>query len=204
MNGVAPSIEIGAAAADAAAASYAAELPAKLSAAGAGAGVDGSVTVELRRALPADVPEIAVLLDAYARRGLVLPRAIDQLYRHVREFHVAVDAEGVAGCGGLRIYSPVLAEVTALAVAERWQGRRVGRRIVERLVEEARLFGVRRVFALTRQEPFFLRLGFRTIELEAIPEKLAADRDEGIDRAAHRKTAVVRDLDDIGSCTGGT
>lgn len=170
-----------------------APLPAPPLEAAEGAQVDA---VEVRRARLADVPEIARLLDEYARLGLVLPRPITALYRHVREFLVAVEGAEVVGCGALRLYTPALAEVAALAVAERLQRRHVGRRIVESLVAEARAFGIRRVFALTLQEPFFHRLGFRSVPMTEVPEKIAADRDEGIDRAACMKITVVRDLED--------
>ncbi|HEX6941228.1 MAG TPA: GNAT family N-acetyltransferase [Longimicrobiales bacterium] len=153
-------------------------------------------TVGVRRARLEDVAQISELLDAYARRGLVLPRTVGAICRHIREFLVAVEADRVVGCGALRLYSPVLAEVAALAVAEPCQGRHVGRRIVEALVEEARAFGIRRVFALTLQEPFFHRLGFRTVPMTEVPEKIAADREEGIDRAKCMKATVVRDLVD--------
>ncbi len=152
--------------------------------------------IAVRRASIADVPQIAALLDAYAARGLVLPRPIGALYRHVREFLVALEGDRVVGCGALRIYSPVLAEVGALAVAEASQGRSVGRRIVEALVEEARSFGIRRVFAMTLQEAFFCRLGFRTVPMTEVPEKIEADRQDGIDRATCMKATVVRDLED--------
>ncbi|HEX7119674.1 MAG TPA: GNAT family N-acetyltransferase [Longimicrobiales bacterium] len=160
------------------------------------AGVVPGPELELRRARLADVVQLSELLDAYARLGLVLPRPVGVLYRHVREFLVAADGGRIVGCGALRLYSPELAEVAALAVAEDCRGRRVGRRIVEALVEEARGFGIRRVFAMTLQEPFFHRLGFRTVPMTDVPEKIAADRDEGIDRAACMKATVVRDLED--------
>ena len=154
------------------------------------------VGIEIRHARLSDVPTIATLLEEYARRGFVLPRTLGQIYRHIREFLVAVEDGEVVACVSLRIYYAVLAEVGALAVAARCQGRKVGRHLVEELIEEARAFGIRRVFALTLQEPFFHRLGFRTVPLDEIPEKVAADRDEGIDRAACMKATVVRDLDD--------
>jgi amino-acid N-acetyltransferase len=151
--------------------------------------------VAIRPARMADIPQIADLLETYARLGLVLPRPIGMLYRHMREFLVAVEGERVIGCGALRLYSPVLAEVCALAVAESCRGKSVGRRIVEALVEEARAFGVRRVFAMTLQESFFNRLGFRTVPMTEVPEKIEADRQEGIDRAKCMKATVVRDLE---------
>lgn len=151
-------------------------------------------SLEIRPAQPADVPALLELLDGFARRGLVLPRTLEQVYRHMREFMVATAAGQVVGCAGLRVYHQTLAEVVGVAVAEGWQGEGIGRRVIGAVLEEARIFSIRRVFALTLQESFFRQLGFRAVELAEIPEKIAADRAEGIDRKYCLKTAMVRDF----------
>src|SRR6185503_4940146 len=58
-----------------------------------------------------DVPQIVPLLDKYVAQGLVLPRSEEQIYRTIREFTVAVDTDGIVGCGALRLYSADLAEI---------------------------------------------------------------------------------------------
>lgn len=153
-----------------------------------------SPAVRLRAARLEDVPAILELLDGFARRGLLLPRTPDQLYRNIREFVVAEDVEGIVGCGALRIYSPRLAEIGALAVAEHCHGRGVGRCIVDALVDEAYELGIGRVFALTLQEGFFHRLGFRTGRVEEFPQKVAADCASCAKRATCIEITVVRDL----------
>lgn len=150
--------------------------------------------VRLRPARLADVPAILELLDGFARRGLLLPRTPDQVYRNIREFVVAEDVEGVVACGALRLYSAELAEIGALAVAEHCHGRGIGRCIVDALVEEAERLGLRRVFALTLQEGFFHRLGFRTGRVEEFPQKVAADCASCARRATCLEITVVRDL----------
>lgn len=150
--------------------------------------------VLVRRARPADVPAMLELLEEFARRGLVLPRSAAQIYRQVREFTLAVDDAGLVACAGLRVYNANLAEVCALAVSERRHGQGIGRQIVGTLVDEARSLEIRRVFALTLQPAFFCRAGFRPVPREAVPEKMEADRIEGIDRTGCRKITMVRDL----------
>ena len=148
----------------------------------------------IRRAHPADVPAMAALLDEYARQGFVLPRTLEQVYRHMREYVVAVEGGRLLGCAGLRIHNARVGEVVGVAVAAGWQGMGVGRRLVESVVQEARELGMSRVFAMTLQEAFFHRLGFRTVPLAEVPEKIAADRADGIDRSKCMKITVVRDL----------
>ena len=130
----------------------------------------------VRPARPADMGDVEPLIRGFARRGLLLPKSLDQLHRTFREFLVARDAAGMLlGCVALRVYSPTLAEVSALAVSPLAHGRGVGRRLMEALVHEARGLGITTLFALTLEDGFFHRIGFRTTARERFPEKIAAD-----------------------------
>jgi amino-acid N-acetyltransferase len=150
--------------------------------------------VLLRRGRPDDVRAIMPILNAYVREGLLLPRTEDQVYRSIREFTVAVDADGVVGCGALKLYTRELAEIGALAVHERSHGHGIGTAIVEALVDEARDLGMKRVFALTMSEHFFHRLGFVTVPISQFPHKIAADCAVCMKRASCAEIAVARDL----------
>ena len=76
-----------------------------------------SVTPRVRRATVADVPGIAGVMAGYVEDGSLLPRSIGELYRSVREFHVALDAGGrVVACAALRVLWDDLGEVRSLAV----------------------------------------------------------------------------------------
>ncbi|HSL69813.1 MAG TPA: GNAT family N-acetyltransferase [Longimicrobiales bacterium] len=149
----------------------------------------------LRRARPDDVEPMFRLLDEFARRGLLLPRRIQDVYRNVREFIVAADQnDQVVGCGGLRIYTPVLAEVVALAVDERCHGHGIGRQIVESLLADARALDICRVFAMTLQPVFFQRLGFEPTQVALFPEKIAIDCSGCAKRATCQEITMVLDL----------
>ena len=152
-------------------------------------------SVSVRAARLEDVATMFELLDGYARIGLVLPRTIQDVYRNVREFVVAVDEnDKVIGCGGLRVYSPVMGEIIALAVNERCHGMGVGRRIVETLLEQARAMDMCRVFAMTLQEGFFHKLGFETTHITAFPEKITFDCSRCAKRTRCIEIAVAIDL----------
>ena len=165
---------------------------------GAPAGMPAADTIAapmlLRRARPTDVPAIAALVAEYARWGLLLPRSAEAIARDIDTFTVAVDAQGIVGCGALRCYTPTLAELCSLAVAELCHGQGVGGRIVESIVEAAEQAGIRQLFALTLRERFFNRLGFRTGLIADVPEKVWADCAGCALRAACREIMVVRDL----------
>jgi amino-acid N-acetyltransferase len=132
--------------------------------------------VTVRAARIADMRQVEPLINRFARQNLMLPKTLDQLSRLFREFVVAVDADGrVLGCGALRIYTESLAEVASLAVDEAAHGLGIGRRVVAALLENGRDLGLSTVFALTLQEEFFHRIGFRTVPKEMFPLKVWAD-----------------------------
>ena len=132
--------------------------------------------VTIRTARISDMRQVEALVNGFARDNLMLPKTYDQLARLFREFVVAVDGEErVLGCGALRVYNQELAEIASLAVDESAHGAGIGRRIVERLIEEARALGLQTVFALTLQEAFFRRLGFAVVPRENFPGKVWAD-----------------------------
>ncbi|MGH7469963.1 MAG: GNAT family N-acetyltransferase [Longimicrobiales bacterium] len=151
--------------------------------------------VSIRRARLDDVEAMFRLLDTYARQGLLLPRRIQDVYRNVREFVVAVDEnDRVLGCSGLRIYTPVLGEIIALAVDERCQGQGVGRRMVETLLQDARAMDLCRVFAMTLQPVFFEKLGFDRQHIALFPEKIAIDCSGCAKRATCVEITMMLDL----------
>jgi amino-acid N-acetyltransferase len=70
---------------------------------------------------------------------------------------------------------PGLGEVRSLAVREDQAGRGLGRRLVERLLEDAGRRGFAQVLALTRRVGFFEALGFKVTQRELYLEKLVVD-----------------------------
>lgn len=151
--------------------------------------------VLLRPARIADMRQVEPLVNGFAGRQLMLAKTHDQLARLFREFVVAEDEDGqVIGCGALRVYNESLAEIASLAVDERAHGHGIGRRLVERLIEDARELSISTVFALTLQEMFFARLGFRTVPREMFPLKVWADCRTCPKLHACDEIAVARDV----------
>ncbi|OLC02991.1 MAG: hypothetical protein DMD41_02365 [Gemmatimonadetes bacterium] len=139
----------------------------------------------MRLARLADVPELETLMAPFVATGDLLPRSRYDLCRHIKEYVVAeADAQGggsgggrraIVACGSLKLYSETLAEIAGLAVRDDWQGRGLGRAVIDALVAEAGRLGLREVFALTRKPAFFLRLGFGPAEKAQFPQKVWAD-----------------------------
>jgi amino-acid N-acetyltransferase len=138
------------------------------------ASADAQVTV--RNARLTDVAQIETLINGFADRQLMLHKTTVQLSRTFREFVVALDSTGtLLGCAALRVYTPQLAELASLAVDESAHGMGVGRGLVAAVEAEAVIHGIGTVFALTLQDVFFHKQGYRTVPKEMFPLKVWAD-----------------------------
>ena len=149
-----------------------------------GSAAPATGVVEIRRARTADVAAVRRLVDTYAQDRRLLSKATVVLYEDVQEFHVAVDAGEVVGCGALHVMWEDLAEVRTLAVAPSHHGRGIGGLLLDRLLQAARELGVERVFCLTFETEFFTRHGFEAVEEVPVDPDVAAELlqspDEGV------------------------
>ena len=127
----------------------------------------------LLRASVADAEAIHDLVNTFARRGEMLPRTMSEVYQNLRDFYVVHDEQGHAvACGGLHILWADLGEIKSLAVREDLQGLRLGARIVDACIEEARGIGLKTAFALTYRPGFFEKLGFTQADVMTLPRKV--------------------------------
>ena len=148
--------------------------------------------MKLRQARSSDVPVLLDLINAYASRGLLLRRSEKSLRRALADFTVAVEGEQILGCGALTALAPGLAEIRSLAVREGEEGRGLGHRIAQYLLEEAAERGFDQVLALTRRVSFFQALGFEVTRRERFLDKLAADCASCPMNVCCDETAMVR------------
>jgi RNA 3'-terminal phosphate cyclase (ATP) len=148
---------------------------------------------EVRKARAADVPAMQLLIAHFAARGELLPRTLNELYVHLRDFFVCVVGGEVIGICALSLYWEDLAEVRTLAVREEHGGKGLGAALVTGCLDEAARLGVRRVFALTYRPGFFARLGFREIDKRELPQKIWKDCIKCAKFANCDEVALVRD-----------
>jgi len=123
------------------------------------------VPVVVRRARTPDVPAIKALVDIYAGSGRrLLAKELVTLYEDVQDFQVAELDGQVVGCGALHVLWSDIAEVRTLAVHPEHAKHRIGRQLLEALIDTARELGLSRLFALTFHTEFFGRAGFVPID----------------------------------------
>jgi amino-acid N-acetyltransferase len=126
----------------------------------------------IRRAKIADVKDIQKLVNAFAAKNAMLPRALSSIYENIRDFYVADEGGRVVGCCALHVTWGDLAEVKSLAVEEDTQGKGYGKVLVETCLQDARDLGLPKVFALTYVPGFFERLGFSLVDKATLPHKI--------------------------------
>lgn len=108
-----------------------------------------------------DFAAVSALIQPYVEQGVLLPRTRKELLALLPHGFVVVDPAGaVVGFAALEIYSSKLGEIRSLVVAPAWQGRGVGRQLVDACVQCARQHKVLEVMAITSNEEFFRRCGF--------------------------------------------
>lgn len=128
--------------------------------------------IQVRAAEIDDVDAMHAMLLPYAQKRIVLPRTHDDLYQHLQEFVVAEYDGKVVGLAALHVYQSNLAEVRSLVVCDSHQGMGIGRLLVEGCERVAAGLGLQRLFALTYVTDFFIRLGYRVVPKESLPEKI--------------------------------
>jgi amino-acid N-acetyltransferase len=129
----------------------------------------------IRKATIADVKQIQKLINEFAKREEMLPRALNDLYEALRDFVVSDEGGEIRGVCALHILWEDLAEIRSLAVVRRHQGKGVGKALIAHCLQEARDLGITRVFALTYQTAFFERFGFKKIDKSKLPQKIWGD-----------------------------
>lgn len=156
----------------------------------------------LRPATIHDVHAVQQIINSHAELGKMLFKSYGQLYEDLRDYCVFEVDGKVVGCCALTIIWADLAEVRALAVDEDYRGRGIGRLLVEWSVAEARRLGIARLMALTYEQAFFEKLGFRVVAKETLPLKVWSDCVRCPKRDGCDEIAVVLDLPDVPRAVG--
>ena len=130
------------------------------------------INVNIEKAKIGDVPGIHKLINFFAERGEMLPRALSEVYENVRDFFVVREGADIVACVALHILWSDLAEIKSLAVDKGRQEQGIGRSLLEACLQEAKDLGVASLFCLTYRPAFFEQFGFQQIEVMKLPRKV--------------------------------
>lgn len=131
--------------------------------------------MRIRKATIKDVKIIHSLVNKFAKENEMLPRSLNEICENIRDFFVCHEKNKVLGTAALHILWEDIAEIRSLAVVDEYQGKGIGRKLVEQCLKEAKTLGIKRVFALTYNPAFFKKFGFEDIDKNSLPQKIWGD-----------------------------
>jgi len=155
--------------------------------------------IELLKAKLDDIPAMQEMVVSEVKDGIILNRSEDEVATNIRSYVLAKEEGKLLGYTALHIHSKRVAEVRSLIVDEKFRGQKVGQRMVEFAVQEAKDLGVEEeVLVLTYLPLFFAKLGFIEINKESIPEhKIWADCIKCIHFPVCNEVALVYKLNQV-------
>ena len=148
----------------------------------------------IRKAKLTDVKTIQSLVNQYADSGQMLPRTLNELYEHMRDFSVFEEDGTLIGACALHISWDGIAEIRSLAVRQDRKKSGIGSQLVRHCLKEAIELLVKRVFVLTYQDGFFRKLGFSNIDKKELPHKIWTDCLNCVKFPNCDETALIIDL----------
>jgi len=128
--------------------------------------------MNVEKARIGDIPQIHQMVNRFADKGEMLPRAMSELYENIRDLFVVRDGDELVACAALHIFWSDLAEVRSVAVAEEKQDQGAGALLIKACLDEARGLGIETIFCLTYKPEFFERFGFRRVDVMELPRKV--------------------------------
>ncbi len=131
--------------------------------------------VRIRKAKLEDLLDIYNIIRHAARTGAVLERSQQEILEHLRDFIVAEAEDEIVGVVALHFATPEMCEVRSLVVAEKWRGLGVGKRLLSRVIKEAKQFGFKKIFVLAQAPHLYLQKGFKLVPKEKLPNKIWKD-----------------------------
>lgn len=131
--------------------------------------------MKIRKAKISDLKKVQKLINDYAKKELMIPRSLNELYETVRDFYICEIDNEVCGVCALHIMWEDLAEIRSLAVDRKYQNKGIGKKLIKHCLKEAKSLGIRKVFALTYMPDYFLKIGFIPIDKASLPQKIWRD-----------------------------
>ncbi len=132
--------------------------------------------IEFVKAKLSDISKMQELIRPEVESGIILDRSDDEIATNIRSYTLVFLDGKFVGFTALHIHTFSLAEIRSLIVKDGFRGKKIGEKLINKVLDEAKSLGVQRVLSLTYKHSFFERLGFVEIPKESLPEhKIWAD-----------------------------
>lgn len=120
-----------------------------------------------------DAQSIHTMVNEFAEKKEMLPRALSEIYEDLRDYFVIRDTnDKILACVAMHISWADLAEIRSLAVHEKSQFQGLGKMLVEACIKEAKALGIPTLFCLTYKPSFFEKCGFKQADKLELPRKV--------------------------------
>ncbi len=139
---------------------------------GAGTLITQESYEQIRTATIDDVGGILELIEPLEEAGILVHRSRELLENEISQFTVIVREGAIIGCGALYPLDSENAELACMATHEEYRNNGRGQLILERIEQNARKIGIRRLYVLTTKTPhWFVERGFQQSNVDALPER---------------------------------
>jgi len=129
--------------------------------------------MSVEKAKISDAHQMHEMVNEFANRSEMLPRALSEIYEDIRDYFVIRGDKGeVIACVALHISWEDLAEIRTLAVDEEMQDKGLGSMLIKACLDEAKELGIKKVFCLTYKPAFFEKNGFIQVDKMDLPRKV--------------------------------
>lgn len=129
--------------------------------------------MKVEKARISDVQRMHELVNKFADKGEMLPRALSEIYEDIRDYFVIRDShQNVIACVALHISWSDLAEIRTLAVSEDKQEQGIGSLLIKACLDESKELGIDKIFCLTYKPAFFEKNGFVQVDKMELPRKI--------------------------------
>jgi amino-acid N-acetyltransferase len=139
--------------------------------------------MKIQKAKLTDVKAIHRIIAAYAKKGLMLYRPVEEIEYKIRDYSACKNKDEVIGCAGLKVWNRNAAEIYALAVKEKYMGKGIGKQLVKKIIADAKNLGVNVVFTLTFRKELFTNLGFKKVGWKELPKVMLTEKTVDVDKA---------------------
>jgi len=129
----------------------------------------------IKKANIKDIKKIHAMVNGAASRGEMLARPLGELYDNLRDYFICEEGGDIIGTGAFHICWEDLAEIRSMIVAEPERKKGIGRLLVNACIDEARDYGISKIFLLTYQVGFFEKCGFKIADKRIFPQKIWSD-----------------------------
>ena len=126
----------------------------------------------IRPMTAADIPGVLSLMQPKVEAGALVARSANDLAERMDDYAV-YDVDGsLHACGALHVFPDKQGELAAIVVDEAYASRKIGRKMISYLIEQATKMKLKSVFVLTTQtSDWFQQLGFVQATIDDLPEQ---------------------------------